>query len=66
MHNNFPDQDDVSPETNSPAIDPNTLVVRVLRELYVSIQDEAIPSHLLDLLERLDQAENSASQAEAT
>lgn len=65
MHNNDPEEDFLSKDTDSLAIDPNTLVVRVLRDLYVSVQEEAIPPHLLDLLERLDKAENNTSNAEA-
>lgn len=45
-------------------IDPNSLVSRVLRELYDSVQNEAIPERFLDLLEKLDMAENSANADE--
>ncbi|WP_189424195.1 NepR family anti-sigma factor [Devosia pacifica] len=30
-----------------------------LRALYGSVQEESVPDHLLDLLERLDQAEST-------
>lgn len=33
-----------------------------LRALYGAVQDEGIPSHLLDLLEKLDQAEQASSR----
>lgn len=65
MQSNSPEEEYLSRDPDSPTIDPNTLVVRVLRDLYVSVQEEAIPPHLLELLERLDKAENSTSNAEA-
>lgn len=34
-------------------------IPRKLKEYYDSLQDEAIPDRLLDLLEKLDQAERS-------
>jgi len=36
-------------------------ISRKLRALYDSVQDEGIPDHLLDLLEKLDEAENAQS-----
>jgi Anti-sigma factor NepR len=40
-------------------------ISRKLREFYDSVREEAIPEHFLDLLERLDQADN-ASRGENT
>lgn len=40
---------------------PNTEIGSKLRALYTSIQDESIPDRFLDLLEKLDQVENSSS-----
>lgn len=37
---------------------PNTDIGARLRALYGAVQDEGIPSSLLDLLEQLDQAES--------
>lgn len=34
-----------------------------LRQLYQSVQDEAIPDRFLSLLEKLDEAEQQADQA---
>ena len=39
---------------------PNTDIGARLRALYGSIQEETVPSHLLDLLEKLDAAEQRA------
>jgi hypothetical protein len=39
----------------------NSDIGNKLRALYGSVQDEGIPDHLLDLLEKLDQAENKSS-----
>lgn len=36
-------------------------ISRKLRALYDSVQDEGIPDHLLELLEKLDQAEDAQS-----
>nr|WP_316656205.1 NepR family anti-sigma factor [uncultured Gellertiella sp.] len=47
-----------------PIIDPNSLVSRVLRELYDSVEQEAIPDRFLTLLEQLEMAENSARTVE--
>lgn len=35
-------------------------ISRKLRALYDSVQEEAIPEHLLDLLEKLDQVEQGS------
>lgn len=37
---------------------PNSDIGAKLRALYGAVQEEAIPEHLLDLLEKLDQAES--------
>lgn len=46
---------------------PNSDIGNKLRALYAAVQDEGIPPQLLDLLDRLDAAEqaqgNSAAQA---
>jgi hypothetical protein len=39
----------------------NTDIGAKLRALYGSVQDEGIPDHLLDLLEKLDQIEQQSS-----
>ncbi|MBB4066181.1 NepR family anti-sigma factor [Gellertiella hungarica] len=56
--------ENVQTYAESHIIDPNSLVSRVLRELYDSVQNEAIPERFLDLLEKLDMAENSAKATE--
>ena len=56
--------ENVQAGAESSVIDPNSLVSRVLRELYDSVQNEAIPDHFLDLLEKLDMAESSAKADE--
>lgn len=61
MHENPKEaEENVHAHPESHVIDPNSLVSRVLRELYDSVQNEAIPDRFLDLLEKLDMAENSA------
>lgn len=40
---------------------PNTDIGKKLRALYAAVQDEGIPPNLLDLLDRLDDAERRAS-----
>ncbi len=48
---------------------PNETISRKLRELYDSVKEEAIPDRFLDLLERLDAAEQDGrepQQAEMT
>ncbi|MBB5572663.1 MULTISPECIES: NepR family anti-sigma factor [Rhizobium] len=42
-------------------LDPNNQIGNRLRSFYAAAQDEAIPDRLLDLLEKLDQAERLAS-----
>ena len=41
---------------------PNCEVGLKLKALYTTIQDETIPDHLLDLLEKLDQAEQESTR----
>lgn len=47
------------------ALDPNGQISRKLRELYDTVQDESIPDRFLDLLEKLDEAEQAARSPEA-
>ncbi|WP_132955800.1 NepR family anti-sigma factor [Rhizobium sp. BK251] len=42
-------------------LDPNNQIGMKLRSLYAAVQEEAIPERFLDLLEKLDQAEQMAS-----
>lgn len=66
MHENHNEADENGPAlTESYLIDPNSLVARVLRELYDSVQNEAIPERFLDLLEKLDRAENAAKAVDS-
>ncbi len=59
------DYDDMSENSNKPGSSrapskPNPVhqnISRKLREFYDSVREEAIPDHFLDLLERLDQAD---------
>jgi len=44
-------------------LDPNNQIGIRLRSLYAAVQDEAIPDRFLDLLEKLDQAEQMAAKA---
>ena len=41
-------------------------IPKKLRQYYESLQEEAIPDRLLDLLEKLDRAERAANQASLT
>lgn len=43
---------------------PNTDIGARLRALYSSVQDEGVPEQLLDLLERLDSAEQTQSSTD--
>lgn len=43
---------------------PNSDIGSRLRALYGSVQDEGVPAQLLDLLERLDNAEQSQKTAD--
>jgi len=51
--------------SEAPIIDPNSLVSLVLRELYDSVQNEAIPDRFLDLLEKLDMVESAAKSGDS-
>lgn len=42
---------------------PNSDIGARLRALYGSVQEETVPSHLLDLLEKLDGAEAAHARA---
>lgn len=42
-------------------LDPNSVVGRKLRSFYEAIETEPVPSELLDLLEKLDDAERKAN-----
>jgi len=65
MHEKPNEADENHAYAETHVIDPNSLVSRVLRELYDSVQNEAIPDRFLDLLEKLDMAESSAKAIEA-
>jgi hypothetical protein len=43
---------------------PNTQIASKLRSFYQSVQDEALPQRFLELLEKLDAAEDGAQRAE--
>jgi len=43
---------------------PNTDIGARLRALYGSVQDEGVPDQLLDLLEKLDNAEAAQTDAQ--
>jgi len=45
---------------------PNCEVGLKLKALYASIQDETIPDRFLDLLEKLDQAEQESMRGQST
>ncbi len=51
--------------TSLSTLDPNASISRKLRDYYSTLQDEQIPDRFLDLLERLDAAEQ-AQQAGKT
>jgi hypothetical protein len=48
------------PRRPDDGLGPNSDIGARLRALYVSVQDEAIPDRLLDLLEQLENAERKA------
>jgi hypothetical protein len=54
---------DMTPQREADQLGPTTDIGAKLRALYSSVQDEAIPSRLLDLLERLDEAESARRPA---
>ena len=43
-------------------LDPNNQIGIRLRSLYAAVQEEAIPDRFLDLLEKLDRAEQMAAK----
>lgn len=58
----FQSDQDPSEQGTSPTVSDSgrTVISRKLRELYDTVQDEGIPDKFLDLLEKLDEAENKA------
>ena len=48
------------PRRTDDGLGPNSDIGARLRALYISVQDEAIPDRLLDLLEQLENAERKA------
>lgn len=48
------------PRRNDDGLGPNSDIGARLRALFGAVQDEPIPDRLLDLLEKLDQAEGKA------
>jgi hypothetical protein len=53
------------PRRSEDGLGPNSDIGAKLRALYYSVQDEGIPERFLDLLERLDQAEQKANSTPA-
>lgn len=53
------------PRREDGGLGPTIDIGAKLRALYSSVQDEGIPKHLLDLLEKLDEAEQTGSSAAA-
>ncbi|RUT35205.1 hypothetical protein EMQ25_02750 [Arsenicitalea aurantiaca] len=51
------------PRRPEDGLGPNSDIGVKLRALYGAVQDEGIPSHLLDLLEKLDESEARARGA---
>lgn len=49
------------PRRNQDGLGPNSDIGARLRALFGAVQDEPIPDKLLDLLEKLDQAESKSS-----
>ncbi len=50
------------PKTSGGVDKPNAQIASKLRALYTSVQEEAIPDRLMDLLEKLDAAELNAGR----
>lgn len=44
------------------AMHPNELISRKLRELYDSVEEEGIPDRFVDLLVKLDEAEQASKK----
>ncbi|MBN9047806.1 MAG: RNA polymerase [Rhizobiales bacterium] len=55
-----------SRRAGSDILGPNCEVGLKLKALYASIQDETIPDRFLDLLEKLDQAEQESMCGQST
>ena len=55
--------DDPTAKDRQKAASAQPGIATQLRQLYQSVQDEAIPDRLLSLLEKLDQAERQADQS---
>lgn len=51
------------PRRDDDGLGPTSDIGARLRALFGAVQDEPIPDRLLDLLEKLDQAENKSSSA---
>lgn len=51
------------PRRGEDGLGPTSDIGARLRALYGAVQDEAIPDKILDLLEKLDQAENQSASA---
>ncbi|MGE6784775.1 NepR family anti-sigma factor [Ensifer adhaerens] len=47
--------------TTGTTLDPNAQIAAKLKALYQSVQEEAIPARFLDLLEKLDAAEQQSA-----
>ena len=60
--NMFQSDQDPSDRGTSPSVPDSgrAVISKKLRELYDAVQDEGIPDKFLDLLEKLDEAENNA------
>lgn len=48
-----------SPQMKAGAVAPNASISRKLRDFYDAVQEEGIPDRFLNLLERLEEAENA-------
>ena len=46
--------------------DPNAQIARKLRSFYLSVQEESVPQRFVDLLEKLDAAEQQHSSLRAS
>jgi len=46
-------------QTKPGSMAPNASISRKLKEFYEAVQEEGIPDRFLDLLERLEEAENA-------
>lgn len=57
------DMRNARPRRTDDGLGPTSDIGAKLRALYGAVQDEGIPARLLDLLEKLDQAEQQVSAA---